>query len=64
LVKEVVDVPSLEEFKSRLAGTMDSLIWWVAALPAAGREEPGHHYCAFQPKSFCGSMILFFIQTP
>jgi len=32
LPREAVDAPSLEAFKARL----DSLIWWVTALPVAG----------------------------
>jgi len=35
-LREVVNTLSLEVFKSRLDGALGSLIWWVAALPAAG----------------------------
>jgi len=30
-----MDAPSLEAFRARLDGDLSSLIWWVAALPAA-----------------------------
>jgi len=33
LPRDVVDVPSLE---ARLDGPLDSLIWWIEALPMAG----------------------------
>jgi len=36
LPREAVGAPSLEEIKARLAGTLASLIFWVAALPIAG----------------------------
>ena len=32
---EAVDVPPLEVPKARLDGVLDSLIWWLAALPMA-----------------------------
>jgi len=37
--REVLDTPSLEVFKARLDGALDSLIWWVATLPTAGCLE-------------------------
>jgi len=43
LPREAVDVPSLEAFKSRLAGALGSLSWWVAALPTAARLEQDDH---------------------
>jgi len=30
---------SLKAFKARSDGTLDSLIWWVATVPMAGRSE-------------------------
>ena len=36
LPSKVMDAPSLEAFKARLDGSLDSLIWWVAALSMAG----------------------------
>jgi len=34
-----VDVPSLEVFKARLDGALDSRSWWGAALPMAREVE-------------------------
>jgi len=39
LPREAVDVPSLEAFKSRLDGTLSSLIWWRATLSTARDEN-------------------------
>jgi len=39
LPREAVDAPSLEAFTARLDGALDSLIWWVTALPTAGESE-------------------------
>ena len=36
LPKEAVGPPSLEAFKAKLDGALDSLSCWVAALPMAG----------------------------
>jgi len=35
LLREAVDAPSLEAFKTRLDGDLASLILWVAILPTA-----------------------------
>jgi len=37
--REAVDAPSLEVLRVRLDGALGNLIWWVAALPMAGRLE-------------------------
>jgi len=39
LPRKAVDAPSLEVFSARLDGALLSLIWWVAALLAAGVLE-------------------------
>ena len=36
LLKEVVDVPSLEALKTRLDVALGSLVWWLEALHIAG----------------------------
>jgi len=36
LPREVVDTPALKAFKTRLAGALGSLIWWLATLTIAG----------------------------
>ena len=36
LPKEVVDAPSLDEFKARLDVALGSLVWWLSSLPVAG----------------------------
>jgi len=33
---EVVDTPSMEVFKARLAGALSNLVWWKVSLPMAG----------------------------
>jgi len=46
---------SLEVFKVRLDGALDSLSWWVAALPMAG----GWNWAGFEVFSnLSSSMIL------
>ena len=58
LPKEVVDAPSLEAFKARLDVVLDSLVWWLATLPIAGRLKLDDHCGPFQPRPFYDSMIL------
>jgi len=36
LPRRVVDTLSLEAFKARLEGALDSFIWWMANLPMTG----------------------------
>ena len=38
LLKEVVDVPSLEALKTRLDVALGSLVWWLVTLHIAGVE--------------------------
>ena len=56
LCREAVDAPSLEVFKVRLDGTLDSLIWWVETLPMAGKSELDDIKNLFQPKPFYDSV--------
>jgi len=60
LPKEVVDAPSLQAFKARLDVALGSLVWWLVTLHIAGGLELNDHCVPFQPRSFCGSMILQF----
>jgi len=39
VLREVVDVPSLEAFKVRLGGVLSNLIYWKVSLPIAGGVE-------------------------
>ena len=39
LLRETVDVPSLEVFETWLDGALVSLVWWMAALNTAGEFE-------------------------
>jgi len=43
LPREAVDAQSLEVFKARLDGALGNLVWWLGALPVAGRLEHGDH---------------------
>jgi len=58
LLKEVVDAPSLKAFKARLEVALGSLVWWLATLHIAGGLELDDHCGPFQPRPFCGSVIL------
>ena len=52
-----MDAPSLEAFKARLDGALDSLVLWLAALHTAGGlklDDRG----PFQPRPFYDSMKL------
>jgi len=35
LPRESVGAPSLEVFKAKLDGALNSLVWWVVSLPRA-----------------------------
>ena len=61
LPNEVVDAPSLEEFKTRLNVVLDSLVWWLATLHIAGGLKLDDHCGPFQPRPFCDFM-LFLLQ--
>lgn len=52
LPREVVDVPSLEMFKTTLDESLSNLIWWVASLPMVGGLELDDLSGSFQPKLF------------
>ena len=52
LPKEVVDAPSLEAFKARLAVAMGSLVWWLATLHIAWGLKFDGRYGPFQPSPF------------
>ena len=57
LPKEVVDIPSLEAFKTRLDVALGSLVWWLATLHVAEGLKL-HDPCGpFQPRPFYDSMI-------
>jgi len=56
LPKEVVDAPSLEAFKARLAVALGSLVWWLATLHIAGGLKIDDHCGPFQPRPFYDSM--------
>ena len=58
LPKEVVDVPSLEAYKTRLDVTLGSLVSWLVTLRIAGGLKLFDHCGPFQPRPFCDSMIL------
>ena len=59
LPKEAVDAPSLEAFKARLDVALGSLAWWLVTLHTAGGLKLDDHWCAFQPRPFCDSVIHF-----
>ena len=50
LLGEVVDSPSLEEFKARLDVALGSLVWWLVTLHKAGGLKLEEHYDPFQPR--------------
>jgi len=56
--EEVVDAPSLEAFKAMLDVALGSLVWWLAALPMAGRLKLDNHCGPFQPRPFYDSKIF------
>ena len=58
LPKDVVDAPSLEAFKARLGVALDSLVWWLATLPIAGRLKLDDHCGPFQPRPFYDSVMI------
>ena len=58
LPKEAVDAPSLEAFKARLDVALGSLVWWLAALCIAGGLKLNDHCGPFQPRPFCGSVMI------
>jgi len=57
LPRVAVGAPSLEVFKARLDGALDSLSWWVAALPMAGGWT-AWSLSSLQPKPLCDSMMI------
>ena len=56
LPKEVVDAPSLQALKARLAVALGSLVCWLATLHIAGGLKPDDHCGPFQPRTFYDSM--------
>ena len=58
LPKEVVDAPSLDEFKARLDVALGSLVWWLVTLHIARGLKLDDHCGPFQPRPFYGSMIF------
>ena len=58
LLKEAVDAPSLDAFRTRLDVALGSLVWWLATLHIAGGLKLDDHYGPFQPRPFCDSVIL------
>jgi len=48
-------------------GALGKLVWWLGALPVAGRLEHGDHWGPFQSNPFCGwfcdFMILWFYDS-
>ena len=58
LPQEAVDAPSLEAFKARLDVVLGSLVWWLATLHIAEGLKLNEHCGPFQPRPFCGFMIL------
>jgi len=56
LPREAVAAPSLEVFKARLDGALNSLGWWKMSLPMAGGLETGDLQGPFQPKPFYDSI--------
>jgi len=59
LPKEVVDAPSLEAFKARLAVALGSLVWWLVNLHITGGLKLDDHCGPFQLVSIpCHSMIM------
>ena len=57
LLKEVVDVPSLEALKTRLDAALGSLVWWLATLHIVGALKLDDRCGPFQPSPFYDSMI-------
>ena len=61
LLREAVDVPCLEVFKTRMYGALGNLvyyqIWRLVALPAAGGLELHAPWGPFQPRPFYNSRI-------
>jgi len=55
LSKEVVDAPSLEEFKTRLDGALGSLIWWGAT---SQQQRVGNWTIFKVPSNLSHSVIL------
>ena len=50
LPREVVDSPSLEEFKARLDVALGSLVRWLVTLHKAGGLKLEEHYDSLQPR--------------
>jgi len=61
LPKELVDVLSLDMFKTRLDGALGNMVWYqiwrLVALPVAGGLELDDPWDPFQPKPFYDSFI-------
>jgi len=58
LLREVVDVPSLETFKVRLDGALSNLIQLKMSLLIAGGLDWMIFNGPFQPKQFHDSMVV------
>ena len=58
LLREAVDVPSLEAFKARLDGTLGNMVYLEVSLLIAGRLELHGLKGPFQPKPFYDSMNI------
>ena len=54
---EVMDVLTLDAFKSRLDVALGRLVYWLAALPMARELKLDDHCGPFQPRPFYDSMI-------
>ena len=54
--REVVDSPSLEEFKARLDVALGSLVRWLVILNIAGELKLDEHCGPFQPRPFYDSI--------
>ena len=57
--REVVDVRSLEAFKTRLEGAVSNLVYREVSLPIAGRLVVDDIKGPFQSKPFYASMTLY-----
>ena len=64
LPKEVVDAPSLEAFKARLAVALGSLVWWLATLQIARGLQLDDHCGPFQLRPFYDSVICPELYNP
>ena len=59
LPKEILDAPSLEEFRARLDVALGSLVQSLVILPMAWELKLDDHHGPFQPRPLYNSVILY-----